>query len=507
LAYAEHIEALRRYGRQFWNASRTGLGESATFIYLAIGLIVALPVLFWWATPSGFWNEGSNAFLISLGIFLGPSTMALRSAVHCIKYYGSEMRYAKQIVTKVNRDLGVLDGDREAISPDDLTPNRYILAEMVDSRCHELVEKHYQTAKALRSDDGIAEQIIDRQLHPLRLGARPWSGIALRLGILMTFVGLLIGLQPIADSLRDSTRQSIPLGELMAGLTISFATSIAGLSAALVIHLMVYASDRSFERLVALLDDLSLRLRILFSNARFGGNLTRTVDHLSEQIRKHAAELESHGVQVNKSVNSIIARMKGNATHTEQMIAAVARSQDQLASLETRHREHVQRLSEAADEIRSYEDRWLRHFESILEKSGETSRIQAETLAASVSKDLSGIQERFSASQTSDRNALGAAFVPLSEAAETARKAVEQFLSSDRGGGKELASAIRSLEQKLSQLDLQRMPTKASFGARFLSWLVITSTVGAGFYFGYPAYRPLVAQLLVQLDIDPDILP
>ncbi|MEM8735284.1 MAG: hypothetical protein AAGG44_13720, partial [Planctomycetota bacterium] len=308
----------------------------------ATTMIAVMPLLFVIQAPADFWLEGTWPFIGSLAIFLFFTGVAFISAVNTLRKFDNEYRHAQRIYAAVQSDLRKLDNEKHDLRPGDTEPSHYIPADANGSACAKLVVKHYNTARALRSDDGIAAQVVEAELTSGRTSLRPLAGFALRIGILLTFIGLLRGLAPIGAALNSGDLAEIPVGKLLSGLTVSFSSSIAGLAAALVIGMMALTTEHGFKRLRTMIDDLALALRQLYSRVRFGGDLSKTVDHLTVEMRNHAREMESHGVQVERSVNEASRAFREHADESATIMRSIAQSNEDLVALEREHRAQIE---------------------------------------------------------------------------------------------------------------------------------------------------------------------
>lgn len=423
---------------------------SGRLLWVAALLLVFSPLAFWWIAPEGFWESGRHAFAGSMLIFWGLGFAALSVAWRCQANFDREAEIVGRVLREVDINHARLQSPSDAFSETDITIERYILAGEEKTLCARIVQEHHRTASAMRNDQGIARVLIDRELHPIRMRVRPYGNWALRAGILMTFIGLLVGMQPVADALKQGASE-IPVGELMSGLTISFATSIAGLAAALVINLMVVHVDQSFDRLVTLLERLSQSLGTHFAYLRFGTDLTRTVDHLGQEINRHAVELEDHATQVGKSLKAVIDQMRTDAAHADGVISAVALSHEKLSNLEREHSAHVTRLAESAGNLRSYEEKWAAQMDQLLTRTNDAARAQNETLAKTVAADLDRVRQSLVADQKAGSEALIAAADKLRGYLEDATGQLQSRIDDDSTLRQDLTAAFERFETTLQK--------------------------------------------------------
>lgn len=442
-----HIPAIRK-------TSSKELGLGGLHFWASMVAFLLGPVLFTVFVPSGFWERGLFSFAVSVVIFWGTGLLALGTAYRCLNRYALETRFCATVRHSVDTDLKELERDESSIVSEEIHPDRYLSEEMVASRTHDLLEKHYETAKAMRSDDAIARTIIDRELHPLRMSIRPFASLALRSGILMTFAGLLYALQPLATALReDGEFRNIPVGELMGGLTISFSTSIAGLAAALVIHFLVVGADSSFDRVVREMEDLSLRVRVLFARVRFGGDLTRTVDQLSDEINRHATELESHGVQFSKNIRIVVDQMRDDAAKTREVISAVSKTGEELSTFEENHRNQVDRLIEVSNNVKNFEEKWIVHFESILEKSDNSIQTHANKISDELGAQIGKLRKDLEIRSKEDRVALKETLSGMDEFMRGAVERIENLPDFDQKLDLKILSSTNEMNSNLDRLN------------------------------------------------------
>ncbi|WP_298921803.1 methyl-accepting chemotaxis protein [uncultured Roseobacter sp.] len=474
---------------------RRDLGEGKIYFLVAAALTTLLPFLFVIQAPREFWYLGKGAFFVSLAIFLVFTLLSLYLAAVTLVKFAAEYRYAIAIFRLVRDDLQTLDGDDEALGSDDVRPPRYVPAEARNSICAKLVVKYYDTARALRSDDGIAKQVIEAELAGHRGNLRPLSGFALRIGILLTFFGLLFGLAPVGAALDEKDITNIPIGQLLSGLTVSFASSIAGLAAALVIGIMGLAIENAFQKLRGAIEDLALALRQLFSRVRFGGDLSQTVDHLTSEMRNHAREMESHGVQVERTVTIASEAFRDHTTESARIMQAVARSTDDLSELSNRHRAQIDRIAEATNSLHGFEEKWADHFRKMLEDNATVARDHAADLANSLATDLGTIREAMVESMAEDRSQLSDTIVALSKSNTQVGATLDQLQGESLAREADLTAAISALTRELKTMAAKDKAPKRKRKGGWVWVLILLGLTGAALYGGFPLYAPLIEEM------------
>lgn len=490
------VDRMRSFSRQAFAVrgdSLSVLGTDYVLFLAAAGMVAALPLLFVWQSPSEFWNEGRWAFMGSLFIFLFFSVLALLVTFRTLKAYSREQSVAATVFARVKSDLAKLDADDESLRPSDIEPIHYIPNGAHETACAKLVEKHFDTARALRSDDGIAALVITNDLSFGRGSLRILSAFALRIGILLTFFGLLVGLAPIGAALESSEDLAeVPIGELLSGLTISFTSSIAGLAAALVIGVLLQATDRSFSSLRGTIDDLALALRQVYSRVRFGGDLSKTVDHLTDEMRNHAREMESHGVQVERSVNQASRAFREHAEESGKIMQGVARSTDDLVKLESQHRDAVAQISASVSSLGQFEKNWTGYVDTLVNRSSSSLKEHADSLTTSFTGHFDTLQEKIAETQASQREELQDVLTSLSKTTQSVSETLSTVSAAQGTTDSEISKALLKLNASISSLEAQ---SKQSGTGWFLKLIVLLALV-LGVYLGWPYIQENILPLL-----------
>lgn len=490
------VDRMRSFSRQAFAArseSLNVLGADYVLFLAAAGMVAALPLLFVWQSPAEFWNEGRWAFIGSLFIFLFFSILALFVTFRTLLAYSREQSVAATVFARVKSDLAKLDADDEALRPSDIEPVHYIPNGEKESASAKLVEKHFDTARALRSDDGIAALVITNDLSFGRGSLRILSAFALRIGILLTFFGLLVGLAPIGAALESSEDLAeVPIGELLSGLTISFTSSIAGLAAALVIGVLLQATERSFSRLRGTIDDLALALRQVYSRVRFGGDLSKTVDHLTEEMRNHAREMESHGVQVERSVDQAARAFREHAEESGRIMQGVARSTDDLVQLESQHRDAVAQISESVSSLGQFEKNWTGYVDTLVNRSSSSLKEHADTLTTSFTGHFDTLQKKIAETQASQTEEMQDVLTSLSKTTQSVSETLSSVSASQSSTDSEISRALMKLNTSINGLEAQ---SKRSGSGWFLKFFVLVA-LALWIYLGWPYIQENILPLL-----------
>ncbi len=518
------VERAQSFSRQVFAARKeafSALGADYVVYLAAAGMVLVLPFLFIWQSPPEFWDEGRWAFVGSLGIFLFFSFLGLFVAFKTMIAHNREFRVAAMIFAKVKSDLAKLDGDEEALRPSDIGPSHYVPEGERDTACAKLVEKHFDTARALRSDDGIAALVIANDLNVGRGTLRTLSAFALRVGILLTFFGLLVGLAPIGSALETTEDLAeVPIGELLSGLTISFTSSIAGLSAALVIGVLLQATDRSFTRLKVSIDDLALALRQVYSKVRFGGDISKTVDHLTEEMRTHAREMESHGVQVEKAVDQASRAFREHAEESGRIMSSVARSTDDLIALDREHKGAISKISQTISALGQFETKWTEHVDNLVNKTSASLREHGDTLTASFTSNFDALQDKITEQQKSGRDEVKVAVNSIASITQTVSDTLASVSANQDSKDSKISDSLLLLDKSINQLTnsvVDREDKSSEFANALIeldssikeigyrarekrsNWkflVIIIIFMALGIYMGWPSVKNLITPII-----------
>lgn len=488
------VEQARSFSRQAFAARKGAIGalgaDYAVFL-AAAGMVVIFPFLFVWQSPSEFWEEGRWTFVGSLAIFLFFSSLGLFVAFKAMFTHNREFRVAAKIFAKVKSDLAKLDGDKDVLKPADIEPSHYVPEGDRDTACAKLVEKHFDAASSLRSDDGIAALVIANDLNIGRGTLGTLSAFALRVGILLTFFGLLVGLAPIGSALETSEKLAeVPIGKLLSGLTISFTSSIAGLSAALVIGVLLQATNRSFFRLKSSIDDLALALRQVYSKVRFGGDISKTVDHLTKKMQNHAREMDSHGVQVERSVNQASRAFQEHAKESGRIMSDVARSTEDLISISSEHKDAISRVSETIATLSQFEAKWTDHVDNLINKSSASLKEHSDALTTSFVSNFDSIQTTLVEQQKSDREELQNALNSLADVTKTVSKTLDSVSAAQKGKDEKISKALLELDASIRGIEGKRARGMTGWGRS--TKLLILLFIGTAAFFGWPYIEELL---------------
>ena len=440
-------------------------GLERAYSAVVLGLLIAGPLLFAPVIPAELWKEGTFELLASFIIFVVPCVLSAAAAIKALDLYTQEQRALEVVLAKVNDDRRLMETRPDALDTVDISPTRYLprwSEKMVSER---LVELLFKNARALRRDSDLTTQVFLRELTPPRTALRPWQTVALRLGILFTFIGLLFGLQPLATSM--TTGENLNTSALIQGLTISFATSIAGLSAALVIQFMIVAVDHRFTKLSTVLQTTWMDLGDLLSRMRFEGNLTVTVDRLNKMIVDHRDELAVHGRSVRDQVDRMVESTGTQGQRLQEVVENLATPFNELEALELRHRQQVDRLASAMSDVELYEENWTRQFTTLMEETVTRQELMSTTYNERVQRAITEL----STSMMNDRSSLDAAVIALSKGLDRLHTLAEDDRERIQSREDQLFTAVEALTRAAERMEFDDTEIANTTGWQLL-WLV-----------------------------------
>ena len=208
--------------------------------------------------------------------------------------------------------------------------------------------------------------VVERVINDLDSGSnavRIWQGYAVRLGILFTFVGLVIALAPVRDILAsapggsaDDLQSAIEgftalrssIGNVVSGLALAFGSSIVGLLSALCLQLAAGMVQRRESDAIEMLGSVAADVQYVFRRARNETPLAKDIESLRTLLAQHKDELHASSRAINADVAALDARLEG-----------IARARDSVSALLERESEAADRQSKLVAELSSAEARLI----------------------------------------------------------------------------------------------------------------------------------------------------
>jgi hypothetical protein len=271
----------------FWKANRAYVGAIAGGVLL----MAALSPLTYQRGDSWVWLTVMIQLLVFWGAAVGARALADIEVDDAI---------ARLVEIRVSTELGKIKGglkDR-------------ILLDRVEADF--LPHNPSHDKGVLRLFQHILHEARDRKFHPNEVVVQPFrenalggllriqavQKIALQLGILGTFAGLILAMRELADPGRNLLAAS-SLNLLFGALHVAFATSVAGLEVAIVLAGALLVVRRRQERFFQNMDSASAALISLARNSVIRDEFlveleqTRsTLAQVGERVREQAKEVE-----------------------------------------------------------------------------------------------------------------------------------------------------------------------------------------------------------------------
>ncbi|WP_076997218.1 hypothetical protein [Variovorax sp. KK3] len=314
--------------------------------FWAIALIcaVALPtVLIVLLNPH---EEASRTeFVAALIVYVLPTSWALLIARRARLDLAAEEQTLMQIDENGQRLQTRLASGETVLTVDGDTWEQFVVGakahhgvmrtsvRMVQSLCHEAASGRFPPISTLA-------QIYANELRDGTRRLRGPQTLALRLGILGTFIGLLLALGTLGAMFVKITNRSLggeELGALVNSMTIAFGTSVAGLLSAILIQFIGESLFLQQRGIMKRIEDAIGRVVTVLSMTLTGSELARNLDAFADQLVRHRNGLADHATQVRSSVGDSVATAERNAQALNDGVRAMASTQGQFATLVEGH--------------------------------------------------------------------------------------------------------------------------------------------------------------------------
>lgn len=269
--------------------------------------------------------------------------------------------------------------------------------------------------------------------------------LALRTGILGTFIGLILSLRRVQEVflLRGSqfdTHSAIELekfmseiGDLMRevveGLTLAFGTSISGIAAAILISFIAAAARWREDLLTGKIHDVASKAQRLFrETSSFNEALAQTVEELNESLKDNLSTLADVRADIYQHGENLQTAAKTVASGLSEPVQLFAEQTENIKAMLTASRDAAQNSARIAEQMQSIETATIGRMENLnrsLEKSISQS---AQTLQTALDADRTALHSELREISSTISEALTRATQVLSEGME------KQLGESLRGG-------------------------------------------------------------------------
>lgn len=227
----------------------------------------------------------------------------------------------------------------------------------------------------------ILDEARDRKYHPLDAMTQPirersvgnlfhlqtLQRIALQLGILGTFIGLVWAIFDVKQSVTQGLGPAV-LDELMGSLHLAFGTSIAGLEVSVMLGLMLMALRRRQER--------------FFGNVESAATAFTQLARRMEIADEYLVEFE----QIRNAMRTLSDRMKSQSLAVKNQTTEIASGLEGLSRLKAGFNDFL-------EDVRGEQAHVLSEMKSVYEII--SPKRTAEELEASLTKSIASIAESF----------------------------------------------------------------------------------------------------------------
>ena len=420
-------------------------------------------------------------FIAAIVVYLLPTLWAWQVAAGARTAIRQEEELLEQ-VEKNGRDLHEkLKDDPAAVPINDQLWQRFLpdvqdqdgvsrtSVRMVQSLCHETTSGRFPPIST--TSQIYAAEITDR----IRRLRAPQT-LAVRLGILGTFVGLLLALAQLGDFFSQASGDPTAVTRLVRRLMVAFGTSIAGLLAAIVIQLLGEALAVRYERVQKLIEDTVGRIVTVLAVATAGTPLMRTAESLAEDMKDHKRELSDHSDNVQRASRRLIRAVRSNANALKDGVGALNNSHKAMSDVFGNHNAIVAELREGLRQVSAVDTRVASALKEHLDSLKKSTEAMAVTSAEAMSKALSPVTSTLSeqnAAATSAVNALSRAAANLEELTSSVKAAI----TADSQRYENLAAAISALAHRRAEPVSERGWGRHALWATVASVLVLNAAL------------------------------
>jgi methyl-accepting chemotaxis protein len=279
-----------------------------------------------------------------------------------------------------------------------------------------MVQRIWQQACEMRYDPmGVVTPSYLTELTAGTRSLKSWQLVAIRLGILGTFAGLLVILGGLAGKLAkqgglNDPKELFSLVESMTDqLSLAFGTSVAGLGAALFLQVeLELVIKRAEARIARNLEVAVIEVQGACSRGTLSTSLLHGVDALNKSINRHAEQISSQRESLRKGMDDLKAEIgeerKGIASRLEalsQLISLIRNEVNATGEL----REALHKLLDRIEEFRSQVQAIIR----------EQARNFTEASAAAMQNIMTSISRLTGAVETKAAADVGTILIRIEE--------------------------------------------------------------------------------------------
>ena len=276
----------------------------------------------------------------------------------------------------------------------------------------------------------LAQELV-KEAHSLRLDARDslsqryrhdsissvfrlerLQKYALRVGILGTFVGLILALNSFATLLVSPSDQAARDGlflfnagsqSLVESLALAFGTSIAGLAASLFVGAQAEILRRRQMRCFRHMEDAALSLTTLATRALQRDDLLSGLEHNTKGMKELQAQIYDQSLKIESALGSLDKRIVAQTSQIESGLARLSQAREGLdeflGRIDESHRGFLRELASIYD--RASLEQMIRRIEESVDHLGEEFAGELRSRAAEVVGQFEGLLGRVSTSHMS----------------------------------------------------------------------------------------------------------
>lgn len=453
--------------------------------------------------------------IVSSIIFVGCCLWAFAISHEVKKRYKQEFNILNSILDKSHKHKILLEQGKE-IPANELTEDHYLGKWAGEAGKEQSASIMFQSllsnATQLRYESDISSQVYIRDLASLKNKVRIAQLIAIRAGILFTFIGLFYGLGALSG---DASAINQMVGKLIGGLYIAFSTSIAGLAASIFIQFLINLVDQEFLIVSRLLESAYMDVSRIFRQVNFNGPIPVSINRLSdllvehrndlksrhdeivkqgdkifektgEQLEEHlnwveeltddAVEgvssglqahcevieeqvetviskisntLQSHSAQVISEINKIIDNTNSQRKEIADAIVSIGANQESMESLRKVHQEQVNQLSSFMESVKNYEEKWAELVSSRFNEVIVNEQLRFDDITKNEERKFSELNAKTVAALTKASDTIVHDIKEANKEKASLVSAISQLRDSNTETHKELFSFINSLKSDI----------------------------------------------------------
>jgi hypothetical protein len=285
-------------------------------------------------------------------------------------------------------------------------------------------------------------------------GVRGAQVFGIRLGITLTFIGLMLSLQPLVGVFAGKvtadigTSLDLAISEIVGQLSFAFGSSVAGLAAALVLQIVLWISRRRENQLLRTLEDLIGGIHDLYLNAIQKTPLLAGMQALGDAMRHHGKELYSQTRVIEGASQGLISVVEGQHKALAERIDAVSGNRDQLAALAREQSAEIGRLRDLYAQLVSLEERMIATMQQGMGAATSLQREAFQDLQAALRDSFETTQSSIKSIPVEDKVAM------LSAIKEGLDRAAASFVAAGQAQGDVLARALAGILKELRSLQV-----------------------------------------------------